>query len=65
MDIDDDRPKPGNPLDLLEREDLELLSREELAERAERLAAERTRTLAMLERKGATQSVAESLFRKG
>ncbi len=65
MDIEDDRPKPSAPLEALLREDLELLSREELKERAARLDAERARTLAMLEKKGATQTVAESLFRKG
>ncbi len=65
MDIEDDRPKPSAPLEALMREDLELLSREELKERAARLAAERERTLAMLEKKGTTRTVAESLFRKG
>ncbi|MEI9964176.1 MAG: DUF1192 family protein [Caulobacteraceae bacterium] len=56
------RPRRGEALDALLREDLELYGREELEERIERLKAEIARAQAQLDSKHQGRAAADALF---
>ena len=65
MDLDELFPdKPGDPLDLLRKQDLDPISIDELNERIEALKAEIARVEAHIQRVHTHRSAAEELFKK-
>jgi uncharacterized small protein (DUF1192 family) len=63
MDLPDESPRPGDPLQLLLRQDLDSLSVDELAARAAALEEEVRRTRTKMEGAVKHRATAEALFR--
>ena len=64
MDRDDDAPRPGSPLEVLVKEKLDDYSVYELEARVQTLQAEISRAEQAIVKKKASQSAADSVFKK-